>query len=154
MIHGKQEFLPETMNLFPSPSIPPKGAFSITSPASSAPDIMERPMEADARNGVPQEATEKAAQKVVQAIIREHSPTKNVPPSSPLLSRSSKRVDQDLRLEGGGHIMYPYHSKQSSKRTMKKIEPRLLKSPTSKSKKNYRNAFFLPKSKEPKGFFF
>ena len=154
MIHGEhEEFLPEKMNLLPTPSIPPKGAFSITSPTSSTPGIMERQTEAYLRNGVLQEPAEKATQKVLQAIIREHSPTKNVPPSSPLLTRSSKRVDQDLRLEGGSHIMYPHHNKQSPKRTMKKIEPRSFKSPSSKSKKNYRNAFLLPKSKEPKGFF-
>ena len=153
MIHDRhEEFLPEEMNLFPSPSIPPKGAFSITSPSSSMPDFMEPPMEAYLRNGVPQEPVDKATQKVLQAIIREHSPTKGVPPSSPLLSRSSKRVDQDFRLEGGGHIMYPQHNKQSPKRAMKKLEPRSLKSPSSKSKKTYRNALFLPKSKEPTGF--
>ena len=48
--------------------------------------------------------------------------------------------------------MYPQHNKQSPKRAMKKLEPRSLKSPSSKSKKTYRNALFLPKSKEPTGF--
>lgn len=144
--HG--EHVPEKMNLFPTPAIPPKGAFSISSPSSSR---MELQTEEDSRN--------RSTQKAVQAIIREHKPTAQMPPSSPLLRQSSKRVDQDFSLQHNGHTIYPHHNKQSSKRTtvdlasrIKKLEPRSLKSPSSTSKRNYRNALFLPKSKEPKGF--
>ena len=138
--HGAH--VPEKINLMPTPVIPPKGAFSIANHSANNNNnnnnqMMQSPSQS-------RHEMEKVQQQMA-AIIRENSP------------HSNKNVEKG---EGGGsHMVYPYHNKTSPRRgtlnlqsRMNKLEPKSLKSPSSTSRKNYRNALFLPKSKEPTGF--